>query len=68
MRPQPRIFKFFIFFLEYVKDLRIIVIKKKSLTIQTRTLTSALAGLPVAAIGWTFLAYKFKFRYYINGT
>ena len=56
---------FSVFFLEYAKDLRIIVIKKKNVTIQTTRFTSALGGH--TACGWTVLASNFKLYYIIGG-
>lgn len=52
------------FFLEYIKDLHIIVIKKECNHINDALLTSVLEGH--TAVSWTILASNFKLGYYIS--
>jgi hypothetical protein len=49
------------FFLEYAKDMRIIAIKKKNLTVQTTRIKRARWSYI-----WTNLADRFQVRYYIK--
>ena len=56
------------FFLKYPKYLPITVIRKKSWIIQTTYSDKRPKKSTGYTIGRTFQGYRFKFRYYINGT
>jgi len=52
------------FFLEYVEDLHIIIIRVEDFD---HTNIALLASALEVAKSWTILAYKFKCQYYTNG-